>query len=184
LIAGAAEEAAKDSMEGKWVFTLQKPSMIPFLQYAENRELREKIYRGYFMRGNNNNEADNKEVISKIVRLRDERAKLLGFDNHAAYVIDVNMAKTPQEVYSFLEKVWKPALEVAKSEKAAMQAIIDRENGGFQLASYDWWYYAKSSVRKSTIWMSRYKTLFQPRQYPERIFLCSQRTLWTSVRET
>lgn len=143
VIAGAAEEAAKDSMEGKWVFTLQKPSMIPFLQYAENRELREKIYRGYFMRGNNNNEADNKEIISKIVRLRDERAKLLGFDNHAAYVIDVNMAKTPQEVYSFLEKVWKPALEVAKSEKAAMQAIIDRENGGFQLASWDWWYYAE-----------------------------------------
>lgn len=143
VIAAAAEEAEKDSLEGKWVFTLQKPSMIPFLQYAENRELREKIYRGYFMRGDNNNEADNKEIIAKIVSLRDERAKLLGFANHAAYVIDVNMAKMPKNVYDFLKKVWEPALKVAQSERAAMQAIIDREGGGYKLASWDWWYYAE-----------------------------------------
>jgi len=143
LIAGAAEEAAKDSLVGKWVFTLQKPSMIPFLQYAENRELREKIYRGYSMRGNNDNEFDNKKTIATIVQLRDERAKLLGFENHAAYVIDVNMAKTPQNVYDFMKKVWDPALQVAKEERAAMQAIIDREGGGFMLASWDWWFYAE-----------------------------------------
>jgi peptidyl-dipeptidase Dcp len=143
VIAAAADEASKDSMEGKWVFTLQKPSMIPFLQYAENRELREKIYRGYFMRGDNGNEFDNKAVLAKMVQLRDERAKLLGFENHAAYVIDVNMAQTPQNVYDFLKKVWDPALQVAKEERAAMQAIIDREGGHFKLASWDWWYYAE-----------------------------------------
>ncbi|MGV8093370.1 MAG: M3 family metallopeptidase [Mangrovibacterium sp.] len=143
VIAMAAEEALKDSMEGKWVFTLQKPSMIPFLQYAENRELREKIYRGYFMRGNNGNEFDNKAVLAKMVQLRDERAKLLGFENHAAYVIDINMAKTPQNVYDFLKKIWDPALRVAKEEQTAMQAIIDREGGNFKLASWDWWYYAE-----------------------------------------
>ena len=143
VILASADEALKDSMQGKWVFTLQKPSMIPFLQYAENRELREKIYRGYFMRGNNDNEFDNKKIIATIVQLRDERAKLLGFENHAAYVIDVNMARTPQNVYDFMNKVWEPALQVAKEERAAMQAIIDREGGNFKLASWDWWFYAE-----------------------------------------
>lgn len=143
VISAGAEEALKDSMQGKWVFTLQKPSMIPFLQYAENRELREKIYRGYFMRGNNGNEFDNKKIITTIIQLRDERAKLLGFENHAAYVIDVNMAGTPQHVYDFMHQVWEPALRVAKEERAALQAIIDREGGHFKLASWDWWFYAE-----------------------------------------
>ena len=143
VISAAADEAKKNGMEGKWVFTLQKPSFIPFLQYAENRELREKIYRGYFMRGDNNNEFDNKEVIARIVQLRDERAKLLGFENHAAYVIDVNMAKTTESVYDFLYKLWKPALDVAKKERDEMQAIIKEEGNTFELASWDWWYYAE-----------------------------------------
>lgn len=143
LIAAAADEAVKADMQGKWIFTLQKPSMIPFLQYAENRELREKIYRGYSMRGNNDNEFDNKKVIEQIVQLRDERARLLGFENHAAYVIEVNMAKTPENVYRFLHKLWEPAIRVAKEERAAMQEIIDRRGGSFKLASWDWWYYAE-----------------------------------------
>jgi peptidyl-dipeptidase Dcp len=143
VIAAAADEAEKADMAGKWIFTLQKPSLIPFLQYAENRDLREKIYRGYFMRGDNNNEADNKAVLAQIINLRNEKAKLLGFESHAAYVIDNNMAKTPDNVYDFLLKLWKPALEVAKKERAEMQAIVDREGGGFQLASWDWWFYAE-----------------------------------------
>ncbi|WP_423127581.1 M3 family metallopeptidase [Gaoshiqia sp. Z1-71] len=143
LIAAAADEAQKNSMEGKWIFTLQKPSLIPFLQYAENRDLREKIYRGYFMRGDNNNEFDNKEIVAQMVALRDEKAKLLGYENHAAYTIDINMAKTPGQVYDFLHELWKPALAVAKNERKEMQAIIDREGGNFKLASWDWWYYAE-----------------------------------------
>ncbi len=143
VISAAADEANKNGMEGKWVFTLQKPSMIPFLQYAENRDLREKIYRGYFMRGDNGNEFDNNAIIEKMIELRNEKAHLLGFDNYAAYVIDVNMAKTPENVYDFLYKLWKPALEVAKKERAEMQAIIDAEGGKFKLASWDWWYYAE-----------------------------------------
>ncbi|MCW0482930.1 M3 family metallopeptidase [Gaoshiqia sediminis] len=143
VISAAADEAKKSGLDGKWVFTLQKPSLIPFLQYAENRDLREKIYRGYFMRGDNNNEFDNKEIISKMVELRDEKARLLGFENHAAYVIDVNMAKTPENVYDFLYKLWKPALDVAKKERAEMQSIIKNEGNNFELASWDWWYYAE-----------------------------------------
>ncbi|HEY3370764.1 MAG TPA: M3 family metallopeptidase [Prolixibacteraceae bacterium] len=148
VIAAAADVAKADSMTGKWVFTLQKPSMLPFLQYAENRDLREKLYKGYTNRGNNNNEYDNKQVIEKIVACRDQRAKLLGFANHAAYTVDVNMAKTPETIHEFLMKLWTPALERAKVERADMQAMIDKEGGNFKLAMWDWWYYAEK-VRKA-----------------------------------
>ncbi len=141
VIARAAQDAKNTGDEGKWVFTLAKPSMLPFLQFAENRDLREKLYRGYFMRGDNNNENDNKEIITKIVKLRDQKAKLLGFDNFADYVIDINMAKTPEAVYEFLMKLWVPALNMAKQDVKDMQAIIDSEGGKFKLASWDWWYY-------------------------------------------
>ena len=148
VIAGAAETAKQDSLAGKWEFKLQKPSMIPFLQYAENRELREKIYKGYLMRGNNGNANDNKEVIIKMVKLRDQKAKLLGFPNYAAYVVDVNMAKTPENINQFLMKLWTPALERAKKERDDMQAMINKEGGKFKLAMWDWWYYAEK-VRKA-----------------------------------
>jgi peptidyl-dipeptidase Dcp len=141
VIARAAMDAQKTGDSGKWVFTLAKPSMLPFLTYAQNRDLREKLYRGYFMRGDNDNAFDNKEIIKKIVKLRDERAKLLGFNNFAEYQIAINMAKTPQAVYDFLLKIWEPALNMAKQDVKEMQAIIDKEGGKFKLASWDWWYY-------------------------------------------
>ena len=141
VIARAAMDAQRTGDSGKWVFTLAKPSMLPFLTYAQNRDLREKLYRGYFVRGDNDNEFDNKEIIKKIVKLRDERAKLLGFNNFAEYQIDINMAKTPQAVYDFLLKIWEPALKMAKQDVKEMQAIVDKEGGNFKLASWDWWYY-------------------------------------------
>jgi len=147
VITGAAEAALADSLEGKWLFTLHKPSWIPFLQYSERRDLREKIYSGYTMRGNNNNQYDNKEILRKIAALRAERSGLLGFENHAAYTIDINMAKTPKNVYNFLYKLWEPALKKSKQEVKDMQAIIDAEGGKFKLAPSDWWYYAEK-VRK------------------------------------
>ena len=141
VIAGAAEAAEKAGEPGKWVFTLAKPSWIPFLTYSENRALREKLYSGYFMRGDNGNENDNKEIIKKIVTLRDERAKLLGFENFAAYKLDVNMAKTPEAVYDFLMELWEPALKMAKDDVKAMQTIADREGANIKIESWDWWYY-------------------------------------------
>ncbi len=143
VVSAASEKAEKDNMKGKWVFTLAKPSMIPFLQYAKNRELREKIYRGYFMRGNNNNANDNKAVLTEMVALRAEKAKLLGFENYAAYIIDDNMAKTPAAVDEFLSKLMTASLPVAKAELAEMQKIADAEGGQFKLQSWDWWYYAE-----------------------------------------
>jgi peptidyl-dipeptidase Dcp len=139
----AAEEAKAAGFEGKWLFTPKKPSWIPFLQYVENRPLREQLYKGYYMRGDNNNQNDNKELIVKTVSLRLEAAKLLGYPNHAAYVLAENMAKTPENVYGFLDRIWKPALKVAKEELVAMQKIANSEGNRFALESWDWWYYAE-----------------------------------------
>jgi len=143
VIDGAVETAKEKGITGKWVFTLSKPSMIPFLQYAKNRDLREKIYRGYFMRGNNGNKNDNKSTVAKLINLRVQKAKLLGYDSYAAYVVDENMAKTPGNVNDFLAKLWTAALPVAKQEVMDMQKIIDREGGKFKLQPWDWWYYAE-----------------------------------------
>ncbi len=143
VISAAAETAKAAGKDGKWVFTLSKPSMIPFLQYAKNRELREKIYTGYFMRGNNGNANDNKQVVTDMIRLRAEKAKLLGYDNYAAYVIDENMAKTTANVDEFLNKLMAAAVPVAKAELAEMQKIADKEGAGFKLESWDWWFYAE-----------------------------------------
>jgi peptidyl-dipeptidase Dcp len=143
IIAGAVVAAEKTGDSGKWVFTMAKPSWIPFLTFSDKRELREKLYTGYFMRGDNNNENDNKEIIKKIVPLRDQKAKLLGYKNFAAYKADVNMAKTPEAITDFLMELWKPTLEMAKQDVNDMQKIIDREGGNFKLASWDWWYYSE-----------------------------------------
>lgn len=148
VIEAAAIQADKDKMPGKWSFTLQKPSLLPFLQYAKNRDLREKLYRGYFMRGDNDNSSDNKENIKKIVKLRDEKGKLMGYPNFAAFVISENMAQTPENVDAFLQKLWTPALGRAKSELKEMQSIVVKEGGKFKLQSWDWWFYAEK-LRKS-----------------------------------
>jgi peptidyl-dipeptidase Dcp len=147
VVAAAAVDAKDAGLEGKWVFTLQKPSWIPFLTYSEKRELREKLYKAMFMRGNNNNENDNKAVINQYVNLRLRKANLMGYKNWASFVLENNMAKNPENVYNLLMKVWTPAISRAKKEAADMQALINREGGKFKLESWDWWYYAEK-VRK------------------------------------
>jgi peptidyl-dipeptidase Dcp len=143
VIAQAASMAKSLNMEGKWVFTLQVPSMTPFLQYSDRRDLREKLFTGYFMKGDNDNQYDNKSIIAKIVRLRVERSKLLGYDSFADYALERNMAKTPKKVFEFLGQVWAAALPVAKAEAAAQQELINQEGGKFKLEPWDWWYYSE-----------------------------------------
>ncbi len=143
VIQGASELAKQNGLEGKWAFNLQRPSFTPFLQYSEKRELREKLYKAYLMRGNNNNEFDNKEIIKKIIVLRNEKVNLLGYKTYADFKLEKNMAKNPYTVYKFLADLWMPALEKAKKESADMQKIIDTEGGNFKLAGWDWWYYAE-----------------------------------------
>ena len=143
VIESSAADAKDNNLEGKWLFTLQKPSWIPFLTYSSRRDLREKLYKGYYMRGNNDNTNDNKKLITEVVSLRAQKAKLLGYDNYAAYVIADNMAQTNSNVTNFLEKVMPPALAVAQKERVEMQAMINKEGGNFELASWDWWFYSE-----------------------------------------
>ncbi|MBZ0178104.1 MAG: M3 family metallopeptidase [Melioribacteraceae bacterium] len=139
----AAEEAESRGYEDKWIFTIHKPSMIPLLQYAKNRNLREKIYRAYFMKGDNGNDFDNKKIISRMAALRVKRAQLLDYPTHAHFQLAEKMAKNPESVYELLRKLWEPALNVAKSERDEMQKMIYEEGNDFNLASWDWWYYAE-----------------------------------------
>ena len=149
LVASAAAEAQRRGHEcGEcWVFTLQRPSINPFLEYSPNRELRKKIFLGYAMRGNNDNEHDNKNILSRMAALRAERAELMGYETHAHYVLSDNMAENPENVYQLLGKVWEPALEVAKQEVAAMQALMTADGIEGDIEGWDWRYYTER-VRK------------------------------------
>jgi len=131
-IAGAFETAKEKGYEGKWVFTIHKPSMIPFLQYSAKRDLREKIYRAYFMKGDNGDELDNKQIINKLINLRLKRANILGYKNHAEYVLEEQMASKPEKVYDLLDTLWEPALKRAIVEKEDMQQLIYDEGYNFE----------------------------------------------------
>ncbi|OFX41887.1 MAG: peptidase M3 [Bacteroidetes bacterium GWA2_40_14] len=141
-VAAASATAKEKGLEGKWVFTIQKPSLLPFLESSQNRELREKMFKAYTLKGDNNDSIDNKELISKMVNLRLEKAKLLGFGNFASFILDKNMAKTTDQVYALLNKLMPKALDVAKQEVADMQEIIKSEGHSFKLAPWDYDYYA------------------------------------------
>ncbi len=147
VISAAAEAAKAESLEGKWVFTTKKPSMLPFLQYADNRELRKELYQAYINRANHDNEADNKLVLSEMVKLRVQRAQLLGYKDHSSFVLEPRMAKNPETAMNLLTKLWDKALPIAKREAKQLQAMIDKDGGKFKLESSDWWYYAEK-VRK------------------------------------
>lgn len=144
----AAETAKRFGLEGRWVFTTQVPSMVPFLQYAKNRELRKRLFLAYIHRGDNYNEYDNKEIIKKIIALRAERAQTLGYPSFAHYVIEVNMARTPEKVEEFLLQLWNYALKRAQVELAEMQAIADEEGAGIKIEPWDWWFYAEKLRKK------------------------------------
>lgn len=147
LIASAASAAKDAGMDGKWLFTLHNPSVMPFLQYADNRDLREKIFKGYINRGNNGNANDNKDVVKKLVTARLQKAKLLGYEDYAAYVLEENMAKDEKNVYNLLDQLWAPALAKAKDELADINAEIKKEGGNFEAEGWDWRYYFEKAKK-------------------------------------
>ena len=138
---GAAETAKEEGLEGKWVFTLQRPSIEPFLDNAASREHRRQILDAYLARGANGNEHDNREVLETIATLRAERAKLLGYETHADYVLEDRMAGTPARVREFLDRIWEPSLAMSKKEAASLQEAIAAGGGDFDLAAHDWRFY-------------------------------------------
>lgn len=139
----AAEKAKEDGQEGKWLFTLGNASRLPFLQYSENRPLREQMYKAYINRSNNNDKNDNKKNITDIVRLRLEKAQLLGFDCYSNFVLDNTMAKNSATVMDFLNNLWSYSLPKAKAEAVELQKIMDKEGKGEKLEAWDWWFYTE-----------------------------------------
>lgn len=143
IIDAASEVAVASGDSGKWIFTIHKPSLIPFLQYSEKRELREKIFKAYINKGNHNDELDNKAIVSKLALLRIERANLLGYSCHADYILEENMSVKPENVFKLLDQLMKSAIKVAKQESIELQNLIDKEGGNFKLEAWDWWYYTE-----------------------------------------
>ena len=148
VIQAAAEAAKEAKMPGKWVFTTQKSSFIPVLQYSTNRELRKELLMAYTTRANHKNASNNDAVINKIMKLRTQKAQLLGFATSADFILDDTMAKTPKAVYDLLNTVWTPALAKAKEEVAELQKLMDAEGKGEKLEPWDWWYYSEK-LRKA-----------------------------------
>ena len=148
VVQSAAEAAKAAGQEGKWLFTISKASFMPVLQYGENRALRKELLLAWANRSDNNDANDNKAVIKQILQLRIQKAKLLGFESPADFILDNTMAKTPEKVYEFLASVWQPALNQAKKEAAELQKLRDAEGKGEKLEAWDWWYYAEK-LRKA-----------------------------------
>ena len=143
VLQAALGEGEQRGKPGKYVFTISRSSITPFMQFAEDRDLREKIYHAYTHCSNNDNEYANHEILKKIASLRVSRARLLGFDNHALYMLDDRMAKTPERVAGLLDKIWAPAKKKVASEAQDLQTRIQEDGGNFKLAPWDWWYYTE-----------------------------------------
>ncbi|MBN2343473.1 MAG: M3 family metallopeptidase [Deltaproteobacteria bacterium] len=143
VIDAAAEKAAQEGKEGKWKFTLHKPSWIPFMQYAEHREHRKTMFSGYTEKGNHNDKNDNKATLLEMVTLRLERAKLLGYPTHANYILEMNMAQTPNKVDELLQKLWNGALPAAEKELKALKKVFRKDYPKEQFMAWDWFYYTE-----------------------------------------
>ncbi|MDL2315201.1 M3 family metallopeptidase, partial [Bacteroidales bacterium OttesenSCG-928-C19] len=175
------QSAEKD---GKWIFNLHNPSIIPFLQYAENRDLREKIWTAWVNRANNGNDKDNKNIVSEIAKLRSERAHLLGYNNYADFVLEERMAKTPKAVYDLLGQVWTPALAKAKQELADLQKMMTKDGISGELQAWDWRYYTEK-VRKEKYDLNEeeLKPYFSLPHVREGIFMVSQKLYGLTFNE-
>ena len=139
----AAREATDRGYAGKYVFTISRSSITPFLQFSNRRDLREKLWKAYIRCANNGNEFDNKEVVTRIAALRTRRARMLGYNSHANYVLDNHMAKAPAAVHALLDQIWESAQLKVREEAADLQARIDAEGGAFKVEPWDWWYYTE-----------------------------------------
>lgn len=148
-IVSAMGNAAKTrGHEGQWAITNTRSSMDPFLTYAQNRSLREQVWRNYYNRGDNGDANDNNGVMAEILRLRAKRAKLLGFETHAHWRVEPQMAKVPEAAMKLLLAVWPKAVARAKEEVADMQRIADAEGGGVTIEPWDYRFYSEK-VRKA-----------------------------------
>lgn len=176
LVEAAAAEAKKDSKPGEWIFTLQTSNRIPILQYADDRAIRQEMYEGYTTKGNHNDDLDNKKILHDIICLRLDKAKLLGFKSYADYILDDNMAKTPEAAMNLLTQVWDYALPKAKVELKALQQLMDRNHKGEKIAAWDWWYYTeKLRAEKYALNEDDLKPYLTLNNVRDGAFMCAQK---------
>jgi len=174
----AFQDAKTAGEEGKYLITLQNPSVMPFLQYADNRELRRQIWEAYKNRGDQGNDKDNNEILIEMANLRRQKANLLGYTSHADYVLEESMAKNPQNVQQLLDQLWTPALAKAKQERDEMQAMIAAEGKDFELEPWDWRYYEeKLKVQKFDLDEQEVKPYFALDKVQEGVFMVVNK-LW------
>lgn len=143
LISAAASAAKERGHEGKYVITLSRSLIEPFLQFSSRRDLRETAYNAWIARGENGGKTDNRDIISKTLQLREERANLLGFNTFADFKLDDQMAKTPDAVRDLLMQVWEPAKKRATNEAQKLQELANSEGNNFKIAPWDWRYYSE-----------------------------------------
>ncbi len=179
----AAEEAKNAGLEGKWLFTLHAPSRLPLLQYADNRDLRQKMYEGYTSLASSG-EYDNAPIINKILQARAKKAALLGFENYGSYMTDNVMAGSIANAEDLLMKIWTPAIARVKEEVAEMQAIVDEEGGNFKIAPWDYYYYAeKVRQKKYNLEESKVREYFPLDSVRKGIFTMAERLYGVTFTE-
>ncbi len=144
----AASAATSRGKTGQWAILNTRSSVDPFLTWSTRRDLREKVWRMFTMRGDNGDAHDNNQIITEILKLRAQRAKLIGYKTHAHWQLEDTMAKTPERAMELMEAVWKPAVARVREEVADMQAIADREKAHIKIAPWDYHFYAEK-VRKA-----------------------------------
>jgi len=181
-IAVAAEEAKNAGKEG-WLFTLHAPSRLPVLQYADNRDLRKKMYEGYTTLASSG-EYDNAPVINKILKLRSRKAKLLGYENFGSYMTEPVMAGNIENAENLLMQIWKPAIARVQEEIKDMQAIVDKEGGNFKIAPWDYYYYAeKVRQQKYNLEESKVREYFALDSVRKGIFTMADRLYGIKFKE-
>lgn len=184
VIQAAADEAKENNKEGKWIFTLHNASVMPFLQYADNRNLRKEIWTAYQKRGLNGNANDNQGEVLEMANLRAEKAKLLGYKNHAAYVLEERMAKTPEAVYKLMDQLWEPALEKAKTEEADIKKMMAADGIKDNVQPYDWRYYTeKIRQQRYSLDEQELKPYFSLENVREGIFTVTKNLYGLQYRE-
>ena len=176
LVQAAKEEAKKANQPEAWIFTLQTSNRIPILQYADDRTIRKEMYQAYTSKGDHNDKLDNKAILKDILILRAEKAHLLGFKNYASYILDNNMAKTPDVVMALLTKIWDYALPKAKAELKDMQKLMSRLHPGEKMEAWDWWYYTeKLRAEKFSLSEDELKPYLTLENVRKGAFMCAEK---------
>lgn len=174
-VALAADEAASRGLKGKWVFTLHAPSRLPVLQFADNRDLRRKMYQGYTTLASSG-QYNNYPIIGEIVKTRAKKAKLLGYPDFASYMTANVMAKNPQNAENLLMEIWKPAIKKVSEEVSEMQTLANKEGANLTIEPWDYYYYAEKVRRaKYALDEDEVKEYFQVDSVAKGIFAMAHR---------